>query len=125
MTRKLGLTLAAIAFPTADETKPDLAAAPRRALVVVTTYDRPGHLRRAVEAYRRQTSLAFAMIVVAAVLPWYTAHNDHGHGSMSGWGIWDITGNLGAALRPLLGTAPTLLPVEKKFFLSHWFDCLK
>jgi hypothetical protein len=41
------------------------------------------------------------MIVVAAVLPWYTAHNDHGHGAMSGWGIWDITGNLGAELRPL------------------------
>lgn len=41
------------------------------------------------------------MIVVAAVLPWYTAHNDHGHGSMSGWGIWDITGSLGAELRPL------------------------
>mgnify|MGYP006961077728 CR=1 FL=1 len=41
------------------------------------------------------------MIVVAAVLPWYTAHNDHGHGSMSGWGIWDISGNLGAELRPL------------------------
>ena len=42
-----------------------------------------------------------AMIVVAAVLPWYTAHNDHGHGSMSGWGIWDISGDLGAELRPL------------------------
>ncbi|MUL63073.1 hypothetical protein BOO86_01240 [Mycobacterium sp. CBMA 234] len=45
--------------------------------------------------------IAFAMIVVAAVLPWYTAHNDHGHGSMSGWGLWDISGNLGAELRPL------------------------
>ena len=30
-----------------------------------------------------------------------------------------------AALRPLLGHAPTFLPVEKKFFLSHWFDCMK
>jgi hypothetical protein len=29
------------------------------------------------------------------------------------------------ALRPLLGHAPTFLPVEKKFFLSHWFDCMK
>jgi hypothetical protein len=45
--------------------------------------------------------IAFAMIAIASVLPWYTAHNDHGHGSMSGWGIWDISGNLGAALRPL------------------------
>ncbi|WP_418001935.1 hypothetical protein ACNO8X_16810 [Mycobacterium sp. PDNC021] len=45
--------------------------------------------------------IAFAMIVVAAVLPWYTAHNDHGRGTMSGWGSWDISGHLGAELRPL------------------------
>ena len=30
-----------------------------------------------------------------------------------------------AALRPLLGTSPDFLPVEKKFFLTHWFDCMK
>ena len=29
------------------------------------------------------------------------------------------------ALRPLIGTAETLLPQEKKFFVSHWFDCMK
>jgi hypothetical protein len=29
------------------------------------------------------------------------------------------------ALRPLLGTSPTFLPTEKKFFLTHWFDCVK
>jgi hypothetical protein len=29
------------------------------------------------------------------------------------------------ALRPLLGTADTLLPKEKKFFLSHWTECVK
>jgi hypothetical protein len=28
------------------------------------------------------------------------------------------------ALRPLLGTAPTVLPQEKKFFVSHWLDTL-
>ncbi len=28
------------------------------------------------------------------------------------------------ALRPFVGTAPTLLPTEKKFFLSHWGDHL-
>lgn len=38
-------------------------AMPRRALVVVTTFERPGHLRRAFEAYRRQTSHDFSMIV--------------------------------------------------------------
>ena len=29
------------------------------------------------------------------------------------------------ALRPLLGTADTLLPTEKRFFLSHWGECIK
>ncbi len=29
------------------------------------------------------------------------------------------------ALRPILGTADTFLPTEKKFFLSHWGYCLK
>jgi hypothetical protein len=29
------------------------------------------------------------------------------------------------ALRPIVGTADTFLPKEKKFFLTHWGDCLK
>ena len=31
-----------------------------------------------------------------------------------------------AALRPLIvpGTADHLLPTAKKFFVTHWFDCL-
>jgi hypothetical protein len=29
------------------------------------------------------------------------------------------------ALRPLLGTADTVLPSEKKFFLAHWGECIK
>ena len=29
------------------------------------------------------------------------------------------------ALRPLLGTADTLLPTEKKFFLAHWTECVR
>jgi hypothetical protein len=29
------------------------------------------------------------------------------------------------ALRPIVGTADTLMPTEKKFFLSHWGDCMK
>jgi hypothetical protein len=29
------------------------------------------------------------------------------------------------ALRPIVGTADTFMPTEKKFFLSHWGDCLK
>jgi len=30
-----------------------------------------------------------------------------------------------AALRPILGTADTLLPTQKQFFGTHWADCLK
>ena len=29
------------------------------------------------------------------------------------------------ALRPIVGTADTFLPTEKKFFVAHWGDCLK
>ncbi len=29
-----------------------------------------------------------------------------------------------AVLRPLIGTADTLLPIEKKFFVQHWFDSM-
>ena len=29
------------------------------------------------------------------------------------------------ALRPIIGTAPTFLPTEKKFFVSHWGDSLR
>jgi len=28
-------------------------------------------------------------------------------------------------LRPIVGTAPTLLTAEKKFFVAHWGDCLE
>jgi hypothetical protein len=29
------------------------------------------------------------------------------------------------ALRPLVGTAETFLPTEKRFFFAHWMDCVK
>jgi hypothetical protein len=29
------------------------------------------------------------------------------------------------ALRPIIGTAETILPTENQFFVSHWGDCLK
>ncbi|HXB58740.1 MAG TPA: hypothetical protein VNU95_04220 [Candidatus Acidoferrales bacterium] len=28
------------------------------------------------------------------------------------------------ALRPIIGKADTFFPTEKKFFISHWYDCL-
>jgi hypothetical protein len=36
-----------------------------------------------------------------------------------------VTLQMSAALRPLVGTAKTLLPEEKRFFLVHWIDCLE
>ena len=29
------------------------------------------------------------------------------------------------ALRPLVGTAPTLLPATKQFFVAHWMESFK
>jgi len=33
-----------------------------------------------------------------------------------------VTLQMSTALRPIIGTAPTHLPTQKKFFLEHWFD---
>ncbi len=35
-----------------------------------------------------------------------------------------VTLQMSTALRPIVGTAPTFLPPQKKFFLEHWFDML-
>jgi hypothetical protein len=32
---------------------------------------------------------------------------------------------MATALRPIVGTASTILPTEKKFFLTHWAECLR
>jgi hypothetical protein len=50
--------------------------------------------------------------------------------SLAGFRIWVVIFLLVAvqmttALRPILGTAKTFLPTEKKFFVAHWGDCLK
>jgi hypothetical protein len=50
--------------------------------------------------------------------------------SLTGFHTWVVIFLLVAiqmttALRPILGTADTFLPTEKKFFLAHWHDCLK
>ena len=31
---------------------------------------------------------------------------------------------MSTALRPIIGLSETFLPEEKKFFVSHWFDCI-
>ena len=50
--------------------------------------------------------------------------------SLAGFRVWVVIFLLVAlqmttALRPILGTAKTFLPTEKKFFIAHWGDCLK
>jgi hypothetical protein len=50
--------------------------------------------------------------------------------SNAGLNVWIlifllVTLQMSTALRPLVGTADTLLPTEKKFFVTHWFDSLK
>jgi hypothetical protein len=50
-----------------------------------------------------------------------------GAGATAGINVWLVVFLLVAlqmttALRPILGTADTLLPDEKRFFLTHWLD---
>lgn len=50
--------------------------------------------------------------------------------SLAGMRTWVIifvlvVVQLTTALRPLIGTAETLMPTEKKFFLAHWAECLR
>jgi hypothetical protein len=55
------------------------------------------------------------------------------HNTMSGsshlrvWGFIFILVMLQmtTTLRPIIGTASTILPKEKKFFLAHWGDCME
>lgn len=48
-----------------------------------------------------------------------------GSGGLGAWVVvfMLVTLQMATALRPIIGTAPTFLPTEKKFFLAHWFDC--
>lgn len=43
------------------------------------------------------------------------------------WGVIFLLVSLqmSTAIRPLIGKADTFLPQEKKFFLAHWYDCMK
>ena len=50
--------------------------------------------------------------------------------SQAGLNVWIVIFLLVAlqmttALRPILGQSDTFFPVEKKFFLGHWAECLK
>lgn len=52
--------------------------------------------------------------------------NARGHAGLNTWVIIFllVMVQMSTALRPIIGTSDTFLPVEKKFFLSHWGDCL-
>ncbi|WP_415663380.1 hypothetical protein, partial [Rariglobus hedericola] len=65
--------------------------------------------------------LWFGMRMIKGLLA-YSESADHGH--LKVWIIIFVLVSLQmtAVLRPLIGTAPTLLPTEKKFFIQHWFD---
>ena len=57
-----------------------------------------------------------------------------GFGATSGWTsglrVWVVIFvlvmlQMSTALRPLVGTSPTILPEQKKFFLVHWMESLR
>ena len=55
------------------------------------------------------------------------AHHSH---SGDGLKVWIaifllVMLQMSTALRPIVGTADTLLPEGKKFFITHWVDCLR
>jgi hypothetical protein len=64
----------------------------------------------------------FGLRFLHAGFKWLDAR---GTGGLAAWVVvfMLVTLQMTAALRPIVGTAPTFLPTEKKFFLSHWFDC--
>jgi hypothetical protein len=52
------------------------------------------------------------------------------HTAPGGLRLWMIIfllvmAQMTTALRPLVGTGDTFLPVEKKFFVAHWLQCLQ
>jgi len=57
----------------------------------------------------------------------FSAHEDRSGGGIKVWMIIFVLVMLQmtTAVRPLIGRADTFLPVEKKFFLNHWLDCVK
>ncbi|PYI86882.1 MAG: hypothetical protein DME26_08070 [Verrucomicrobia bacterium] len=56
----------------------------------------------------------------------FAHHQDKSSGGLSVWVLIFVMVMLQmtTALRPIVGTADTLLPVEKKFFVTHWVDSL-
>jgi hypothetical protein len=57
----------------------------------------------------------------------FSAHQARSGGGIKIWmGIFLLVMlQMTTALRPWIGKADTFLPAEKKFFVSHWLDCIK
>jgi len=57
----------------------------------------------------------------------FSAHEDKSGGGIKVWMVIFLLVMLQmtTALRPWIGKADTFLPVEKKFFVSHWLTCVK
>lgn len=76
--------------------------------------------------------LLFWLIATAFGLRFLQTAFDHlnARGENRPLGVWLVIFvlvvlQMTTALRPLIGTAPTLLPTEKKFFLTHWGENLR
>jgi hypothetical protein len=75
--------------------------------------------------------LLFAVIAMIFGLRFLSAAFAQTHArSQAGLSTWIIIFvlvvlQMTAALRPLVGTADTFLPEEKRFFVSHWAKCLR
>jgi len=57
----------------------------------------------------------------------FSAHEDRSGGGIKVWMVMFLLVMLQmtTALRPWIGEIDTFLPIEKKFFVSHWLDCIK
>ncbi len=57
----------------------------------------------------------------------FVLYSAEGRGGFTFWTVIFllVALQMTTALRPIVGTADRLLPAQKKFFISHWADCLK
>jgi hypothetical protein len=75
--------------------------------------------------------LLFALIAILFGLRFLANGFSHSNArTRSGFNTWTVifllvVVQMTTALRPILGRSDNFLPKEKKFFLSHWAECLK
>ena len=75
--------------------------------------------------------LVFWFIATIFGLRFFNAAFSHTNAkSLAGLHTWAIIFllvmlQMTTAIRPIVGTSETFFPTEKKFFISHWVDCLK